>query len=194
MITIEGISDKYILDLNTSTSGHRELSVDSSSNGSKLTWVVSYVSSDLIDAYPFSTNMLSIDVDLKYLKKEEFIILRNIKKEKIGIVVKPNTEATRDKNYIFKLGKNTVSGNIISINIVSKENGKTEPWEIVRNGLPLSYGISTTKTKITIELSTILSDEAVSNFELIQTNSGKMINFKLRHIDSNSVELIKEAD
>ena len=58
MITIEGISDKYILDLNTSTSGHRELSVDSSSNGSKLTWVVSYVSSDLIDAYPFSTNII----------------------------------------------------------------------------------------------------------------------------------------
>ena len=90
--------------------------------------------------------------------------------------------------------KSYVGGKTITISIVSKENGKTEPWEITRNGSPIGYKINQTKTKLLIELNSILANEFISNFELLKTNSGKRINFQLNHVDNNSVELIKEAD
>lgn len=194
MISINGKSKRYILDLNTSTDSHRELIVDSSINGSRITWVISYISDPILDVHSFSSNKLSIDTNLKELKKEEFIILKNIKKEEIIIIVKPNIEMSRERNYTFKLGKSTISGKTITINIVSKENGTTEPWEIVRHGEPISYEISKTKTKLTITLTAILASEIITNFELQQTNSGKIVTFQLKHKDNDSVELIKEAD
>lgn len=194
MISISGQTEKYVLDLNTSTDSHIELTIDSSINGSRITWVISYISDPILDVHSFSSNKLSIDTNLKELKKEEFIILKNIKKEEIIIIVKPNIEMSRERNYTFKLGKSTISSKTITINIVSKENGTTEPWEIVRHGEPISYEISSTKTKLVITLTAILASEVTTNFELQQINSGKIINFKLNHKDNNSVELIKEAD
>ena len=194
MISINGKSEEYMLDLNTSIDSHRELIVDSSVNGSRITWVVSYVSNPILDVHSFSSNKLSIDTNLKELKNEEFIILKNIKKEQIVIIVKPNIEMSRERNYTFKLGKSTISGKTITINIVSKENGNTEPWEIIRHGEPISYEISKTKTKLTITLTAILASEIITNFELQQTNSGKIVTFQLKHKDNDSVELIKEAD
>ena len=39
-----------------------------------------------------------------------------------------------------------------------------------------------------------LATESMSTVVLRQDNSGKEIKIKLKHVDSNSVELIKEAD
>jgi len=71
---------------------------------------------------------------------------------------------------------------------------KNEPWSIVYDGKPISYSINKTKTKVTFTLSMILATEFVSHIVLQQDNSGKEIEIKLKHVDSNSVELIKEAD
>ena len=196
MITIEGQHDSYILDLNNSMESHRELYINSYFDGTSVSWIVDYVSTPIVIVHPFSENGISIDVNLEKLKEDGYIYLRNLMNDRFVIILKPNLEASRDKNYIFKLGKNTINDKTISINVISKENGKTEPWSIVRDGQPISYNISTTKTKITIELTMILSVEFTSSFELIQNNSNKTIKFGLKHADSNSVELVeyKEAD
>lgn len=194
MISISGKTNEYTLDLNEYPYGHNELEIDSSIDGFPITWGIYYISTPVIEAHSVYGNKLFLNIDLKNLKENGTIILRNTSHERITITVIPNIEETREKNYIFKLGKSTVSGKTITINIVSKENGKTEPWEITRNGSPIGYNISQTKTKLIIELNSILASEFTSNFELLQTNSGKRINFQLKHVDNNSVELIKEAD
>lgn len=194
MISISGNTNEYILDLNEYPYGHNELEIDSSINGFPITWGIYYISTPVIEVHSVYGNKLFLDIDLKKLKTNGTIILRNTSHERITITVIPNIEETREKNYIFKLGKSIVSGKTITISIVSKENGKTEPWEITRNGSPIGYKINQTKTKLVIELNSILANEFISNFELLQTNSGKRINFQLKHVDNNSVELIKEAD
>ncbi len=194
MISISGKTNEYILDLNEYPYGHNEIEINSSIDGFPITWGIYYISTPVIEAHSVYGNKLFLDIDLKKLKTNGTIILRNTSHERITITVIPNVEETREKNYMFKLGKNSVIGKTIAINIVSKENGKTEPWEVIKNGSPIGYNISQTKTKLVIELNSILVNEFTSNFELLQTNSGKKINFYLKHMDNNSVELIKEAD
>lgn len=191
MLTIEGQSNTYTLDLNDSNDSYRELLVNSSTS-----WIISQVSSEFISAYSFYGNSLGINADLKNIKKDCYIVLSNLAKERMIITVKPNIEMSRDKNYTFKLGKYAVSGNSITINVVSKENGKTEPWSIVTAGSPISYNISKLKTKLSLTLDMILGKEVKSLFEIVQDNSGKTIKFTLFHKDNDSVEIvgIKEAD
>ena len=194
MISISGKTNEYVLDLNEYPYTHNELEIDSSINGFPLTWGIYYVSTPVIKAESVYGNKLFLDVNLKDLKTNGTIILRNTSHERITITVTPNIEEVREKNYIFKLGKDSVSGKTITMNVISKENGKTEPWEVTKNGRPIGYKISQTKTKLVIELNSILASEFTSKFELLQINSGKIINFQLKHVDNNSVELIKEAD
>ena len=194
MISISGKTNEYVLDLNEYPYTHNELEIDSSINGFPLTWGIYYVSTPIIKAESVYGNKLFLDVNLKDLKTNGTIILRNTSHERITITVTPNIEEIREKNYIFKLGKDSVSGKTVTMNVISKENGKTEPWEVAKNGRPIGYKIAQTKTKLVIELNSILASEFTSKFELLQINSGKIINFQLKHVDNNSVELIKEAD
>lgn len=191
MISISGFEKTYVIDLNESTDEVYTLSVDSN-----VPWNISYVSNlDLIHAKLFSRKGLKINVDIRRLKEDGLIILKNLKKETISILLKPNIEESRERVYTFKLGKHSISGKTISFNVISKENGKTEPWSIIRDGLPINYNINKTKTKLSLTLSMILATEFISRILLRQDNSGKEIEIKLKHTDSDSVELYstKEA-
>ena len=195
MISINGIENTYVIDLNESTDEVYTLSVDSFMGKISIPWNVSSISDiENISASLSSNSTLKIDVNINELKKDGVIVLKNLRKERINIILKHNIEASREKVYEFKLGKHTIDGKSITFNIISKENGKNEPWSIVYDGKPISYSINKTKTKVTFTLSMILATEFVSHIVLQQDNSGKEIEIKLKHVDSNSVELIKEAD
>jgi len=189
MISINGVTDKYILDLNEYPNEHNELVIDSNYNGFPSTWAIDYVSSLVMNTYKTNDSTLNIDLSLSELKEDGIIIIRNIREEYIIIVVKPNIEGIREKNYKFKLGKSTISGNSITFNVISSENGSYEPWSVEYDGAPLSYAIDKKKTKITFTLESKLLIEYISTIILNQDNSGEKIKIKLKHSDSDSVEL-----
>lgn len=189
MISINGQEGEYILDMNESTEGHRELKIDSIINGVYYNWMIYYVSDENINLTSFSNDKLAIDIDLEAFKKEAFVVIRNLKKENIKIIIKPNIELSRDKEYTLKLGKHTISGNSITLNVISKESGNSEPWSVHNIGEPLDYDISITKTKVTITLLSKLNTSMVGLFEIRQDKSGKAIRIRLKYEDTNTVEL-----
>jgi len=187
MININEISDEYVLDLNKYANGEITLPVNSS-----LPCNVSFVSDKtLINTSLIASKTLKLSVDTQELKKDGVVVVRNLRKEKIRIIIKPNIKESRERIYVFKLGKHTINEKSITFNVISKENGKTEPWHVSYDGKPISYVIRQTKTKITFTLSTILATEFTSNIQLKQDNSGKVINIKLKHKNNNSVQLEK---
>ena len=191
MISINGIENTYVIDLNESIDGVYSLSVDS------LPWNIDYISNnEMIRAFQYSGHFLKIIVDLVGLKEDGLIILKNLKKEKISIVLKPNLTESREREYTFKLCKISIDGKSITFNVISKENGKNVPWIVLHNGTPIGYLINKTKTKVTFTLSMILGTEVISHISLKQDESDKIIEIQLKHVNSNSVELYstKEAD
>ena len=74
----------------------------------------------------FEKNKIFIKVNKKKLTKEGLILLKDLRKNEYKITLKPDYESFRERNYIFKLGKHNISGNSITFNITSKENGNYE--------------------------------------------------------------------
>jgi hypothetical protein len=156
-----------------------------------------YVSDkDVLNVSLVSSNKVVIGIDLPNLKQDGIIILKDIRNERFVIRLKPNLEAIREKKYIFKLGKNSVDGKTITFNVISKENGSNEPWSVSYSGEPISYDIEKLKTKLSLTIKSELYNEFISLIKLRQDNSGKEISIRLKHENSNSVELYetKEAD
>lgn len=190
MISINGIKNEYIIDLSESVDSKYVLSTDFNDSIN-----ISYVSnSDAIYAYIFEKNNISIEVDKKRLTKEGIIILKDLRKNTYKIILKPYYESFRERNYVFNLGKYSISGKSITFNVVSKENNINEPWSVLTDMSPVSYNVDKKKTKVSLTLTMELATESMSTVVLRQDNSGKEIKIKLKHVDSNSVELIKEAD
>lgn len=194
MISINGKIDVYVLDLNEFEYDSFDFNVLSEYNGKYCHWWVDLISdANNISAKPYMTTNISIDINLENIKKQEFIILKNSYNERYKIVITPNLEAIREKEYIFKLGKNTISGKTISFSIISKENGKAVPWNVTYDGKPLSYDIVQLKTKLTLTLNSTIYNEMGSVIELTQEKSNKKIRIELTHKDSESVD-IKKTD
>jgi hypothetical protein len=194
MIGIGEITDLYVLDLNLSDEQDEYvLDVLSEENGLHCSWGIdTIVGSRYLNVSTSGRDKLEISVNLDKFKKKGLIILKNVIGEKLRIIVLPNLEATREKNYVFKLGKTSVSGKTMTINVISKENGKNIPWEITYDGKPISYDISKLKTKFSVTLTSIPYSELTSLFELTQDKSNKKITIKLFHKDADSIEILEE--
>jgi len=186
MIKINGVEKIYVIDLNEPDySEEILLKIDS-----QYTCIVSYVTdSNAIKAKIVKSNMLLINVDIESVKKDCYIAIQNIRREMIKILIKPNLEVLREKKYVFKLGKHYISGKTITFNVISKENGKEEPWSVEYDGEPMSYIIDKKKNKISFTLTSTIFSEIISKIILKQDKSDKTIEINLYHKDSNSVEL-----
>ena len=168
------------------------LNVESTYNGLKSLWGVEMITDpNYIQAKPYMSSHLQVEVDLEKIKKEEYIILKNSRKERIKVLIKPNLEASREKNYLFKLGKSSISSDTVSFNVISKENGKNVPWDVTYSGQPISYEITKLKTKLSLKLNSVIYTQCNSLVELTQKKSNKVIKIYLVHKDSNSVEIEK---
>lgn len=191
-MNIDGFQGEYIVDLNESEDGVVSLSINT-----MLPCTIAHVSdSEVISARIISSNKLIIEVDMPNLKNDGIVLVRNLRREQIAVRLKPNLEAIRERNYIFKLGKYSVEGKSATFNIISKENGINEPWSIVYGGEPIHYEVNKTKTRVTFTIDMELDNEFISTIILGQDNSGKEITIRLRHENSDSVEVFetKEAD
>ena len=190
MISINGNKNQYVIDLSESVDSKYVLSTDSN-NSINITYVSN---SDAIYSYIFAKNKISIEVDKEKLTKEGVIVLKDLRKDTYKIILKPDYESFRERDYIFKLGKYSINGKSITLNVISKENNVNEPWSVVTDMSSVSYNIDKKKTKVTLTLSMILAAESIGTVVLKQDNSGREIKVKLKHVDNDSVELIKEAD
>lgn len=193
MINIEGTEGAYTIDFNESESNSRLLKINSTIGKMTIPWSVSYnpFPKNVVRITKMPDYSMKVEADLSLLKKENFFIVTNPRREEIKVFLKPNLELSRERIYIFKLGKSTTSGNSATINVISKENGKPEPWHVEYDGRPLKYDIQTKQNKITVTLLEDLLSSFTSTIVLEQDNSGKQIEFRLKHEDSDSVEVIE---
>lgn len=186
MISINGQSGTYVLDLNESTSNYNTVTVDSTSS-----WNLYMNTRPDLYVKQKGPNTLVFDIDLTKLKEEFQVYLKNLSKEYLKIVVLPNKELSRDRDYVFKLGKYTFEGDKATINVISKENGVNEPWTITQDGYPLAYEIKRTKTKAEFELNAKLAIPYDGTVIFTQDNSGKTIKIRISHDVDGTIQEIK---
>lgn len=192
MLSVENKVGEYILDLNNTTENRSTLRVFSSDNGRPVRWSVYRVSDPNVTVGADGPNRLYVEVDLMTLKNDFFIILRNMKNEYVRVVVKHNIEMSREKKYIFKVGKVFVNdGGVIVVNVLSKENGKFEPWHVSYKGEPLEYEFKERKSKVSILPKTTTNSDFVNAIVLTQDNSGKELRVLLKHKSDGTVEIEK---
>ena len=181
MLKVNGYENEFVVDLNDSADGYVHLDVESYNGSKALSWGLAYVSDGSISASCHPLNGLDIKVELERLKVDGKVFLRNHYNEVVAITLKPNNEAIREKDFTFKFGKYTLDGKTATFTIVSKENGKHEPWEVREKKMAFSYITKPTKTKLTMELAAILPSETTSVIWLLQPRSGNEIAMEVKH-------------
>ena len=189
MVTVNEKENLYVLDLNETEKNHFELNVKSTKNDFPCHWWIDFTSSnDTFNAKANGDNSLILNVNRDDIKKNELIFIKNAYKESVKVMIKPSLESLRVKNYIFKLGKYHIDGNEITFEIISSENGKNIPWDVIYDGKPLEYEIKKSTANISIKLMSILFGETKGVIELSQDKSNNKIKIILSHKDSNTVE------
>ena len=183
MIKIEGTEAIYELDLNKSINKEYILTIDSrDENGIIIPWAVMLSSNQTVYYNEEGIDKLHLVFDLTLIRKEEYILIENYKKEKIKIIIKPNLKEIEEKKYVFSAKKYDILDiNKIKIYVNSKVNGSFAEWKCSYNGKPLVYNITMKKTYIILDLKSIPLGDINGYIELKQEKSNKKINIKLNH-------------
>lgn len=192
MLLVNGKEGTCTVDMNDHPDGTAVVTVESFSGSRMLPWHLSYVSSSAISAKCNPYDGLKLSVDMPSMTNNGTVKIANHYNEEATVVITPNNEAVRKKEYVFKLGKVVIDGKKATFNIISKENGNHEPWEMSSWKMSLSYSERKTKTKLTLELSGILSSDTSSVIWLFQPNSGKEIAIITRHAKDGTFLECKE--
>jgi hypothetical protein len=197
MLQIEKKKGNFILDLNKEEyMVHRFIVTSVDDNGNSLSWGVEYTTSPEIKAHVEGNNELVAEVPLEAIKKDEYIVLLNHRKERASVLIKPNLEVIRPKKYKFKITSKKIDGANLKIKILSKEGDNEIPWNCVYQGQPLHYEITPLKSDKGIHVSIKLVGEILGTFISVikfkQDSSNNEITLRLRQ-SNDSVEII-EAD
>jgi len=193
MIKINNVEKEYVIDLNEVPQNEHKLDVESYDDELYfLSWGVSFSNGTGFSYQITSRDSMLIEIDdYEEMKNEGLIILKNNKKESINIKIKPNESALNEKVYTFKLGTFSSENDEISINIVSKMNGKSKPWEIDYDGRPYNLDVSATKTKLKIKSNEQEGFEFLFNIVLLQEKSNNKLVLTLKRNLDGIIEIIK---
>jgi len=194
MISINGNEKEFALDLNQSTQTVYELNVLSvDENDSKLPWKYDFISSPNISLEPVGLSDLRMKFNLSEIKSDEYFTLINSRKETLKVIVKPNIEMSKEKDYRFRISKYSSEGKDLTVKIVSRENGKYTPWHINYDGRPLKYFFTpkagTGDTEMCISLRSTIYTAGTSMISIKQDNSGLCLQLKLRFPNNDTVIL-----
>jgi hypothetical protein len=197
MLRIKEKDKEYTIDLNVLTYETHLLSIESiDDNGNYLAWGVEFTTNEKIHTETKGRNELSIRINLESILKEEYIVIKNYKNDRLKIILKPNLEVIRPKEYKFKITKKIINGRNLRIKILSKETNYEIPWKCIYDGEPLSYEITPFEcdkgTHVDIKLRGEIFGEFETIIKFMQNKSNKIIKLKLFQTN-NSVEII-EAD
>lgn len=195
MLQINKEEKEYKLDLNEFPNEQHILQIESvDENGNFLPWGVEFITNSKIYTNIRNRNELLILANLVSIAKEEYLLIRNYKGERIKVIITPNTEAIRPKEYKFKITKKIINGRNIKIKILSKETTYEIPWECTYTGKPLLYEItplSSDKSEfVEIKSQGEIYNEIEIPIVFKQKKSGNEITLLLKQTN-DSVEVIK---
>jgi hypothetical protein len=184
---------KKVIDLNLLEDSNEYTVKISSHNdeGRIIPWMVDYTSSDTIKYDEVGINELRLSFDLRNLKNEEIIRVKNSKGEKEEIKVLPNIKESAERKYTFRVRSHTIlDKNKAAFKITSKVNGEKCKWSCTYNGRPLSYIIKIEDNDtLIVELTSIIFCTLGGVIELTQDESGKRIILKLTHHKDEKMEV-----
>lgn len=186
MIIINDLKDKTINLDGLKDYDHNFEVYSCTENGKTQPFQIELVTSDNIIVEKFNVSSIHIFIDVEYIVKEEYIILKNILGEKLIITVKPNEYYTNDRNYKFKLTKNEFNKNgELKLKILSKVNNIEMGWSCVYDGKPIQYEITPMKSDkssyVTVKLMSTLFIDYISTLKFQQNESGNVIEYKIKN-------------
>ena len=195
MLQIDKEEREYTIDLNEFPYEQHVLHVESvDDNGTFLPWGVEFTTNSKIYTDIKSRDEMIVLINLESILKEEYILLRNYRGERVKVYIIPNTEVIRPKEYKFKITKKITDGRNLKVKILSKETTYEIPWECTYTGKPLSYEItplSSDKSEyVEIKLQGEIYNEIDIPIVFKQEKSGKEIKLLLKQTN-DSVEVIK---
>ena len=197
MLTINGQSGEFVVDLNQSVNNSYEFAIVSTKSNGRFVpiGVDANTNPSAIQIEWKQDNKILFTVDLEQIKQIETVYLKNYIKERLAIRFLPNIEESSPKTYTFKVGKTQIDGKKLSLGIVSKQNKKSWPWEIEYLSPTLSYNAHQTQNKLVVELQTVVADKLSTIIILSQQKSKKRLIIHLKYPDNNTVvlEKIEEA-
>ena len=197
MLQVNKNRGKCILDLNEDKCLEHRFTVTSvDDNGNNISWGVEYSSSPSIKAHIEGNSELVVEVPLEAIKRDEYVVLLNYKKERTRVVLKPNLEIIRPKTYKFKITSKKINGRQLRIKILSKEGDNEMPWRCTYQGQPLPYEITPLESDKGVHVDIKLIGEILGTYTSVikfkQNDSNKEITLRLRQ-SNDSVKII-EAD
>lgn len=197
MLQVNNNRGKCILDLSKDEYLEHRFTVTSvDDNGNNISWGIEYTTSPEIKAHIEGNSELVVEVPLEVIKKDEYIVLLNHRKERSSVLIKPNLEVIRHKEYKFKITSKKIDGGQLRIKILSKEGDNEIPWRCTYQGQPLPYEITPLDSDKGVHVDIKLIGEILGTFTSVikfkQDSSNNEITLRL-HQSNDSVEII-EAD
>lgn len=188
------IENEYTLDLNTNSGDTFDFEMASTnSNGSNCRWAITYnadMNSITTERLIFCN--LRIIISLKEMTVERFLVIENVNGDRFTLILIPNAEEIRPKEYTFKLGKATFEKNVYTFNIISKELKYKLDWDITYDGHPLPINVSKTQNKLVVGLLNPLAVDYTSEVVLVQQESFKELHLKFKNTNGITIEYIEE--
>lgn len=188
------VENEYTLDLNTNSGDTFDFEIVSTNNSdSNCRWAITYnADKNSISTERLIFGNLRVIVSLKEMTAECFLVIENVNGDRFTLILIPNAEEIRLKEYTFKVGKTTFENSIYTFNIISKELKYKLDWDIIYDGNPLPINVSKTQNKLVVGLLKPLSVDYASEIVLKQQESFKELHLKFRNTNDINVEYITE--
>lgn len=178
MIYIEGLKEN-IINLNDNKSQYEFNVISKDSNGKTKAYDIDVITNDSINIHKYG-DVLSVEIEIGNILKEEKIILTNVLDEKLEIKVIPNAYCIMDKTYKFKITKKIFQDDgSLKIKILSMVNNMETSWRCTYDGKPMRYVIdpltSQNSCYVTIKPNVKVLNNFTSLLEFTQLESGETI-------------------
>lgn len=197
MLKIKNLKDN-VIDLNGTKEFEKDFEITSinTQNGKGIPFYVDLVSSPNITVSAFSTNLIKIIINVETILKDEFIILRNTRKEKLIIDIIPNDYFVNERKYVFKITKSEITNDgTLKLKILSKVNGIEIGWKCVYDGKPISYIITPMESDksgyVSVKLAMEMLIECETKLIFEQEESKERIEFEINNTP-NGMKLIEK--
>jgi hypothetical protein len=164
--------------------------------GKRLPFYIDFISSRYISVGTFNVSSIRISINVEYITKEEYIVLRDINGVRLKIIIKPNSYFVNDRIYNFKITKSEVNDNTMKIRILSKVNKSEIGWKCIQDGPPLNYTITPRENNksgyVNIKLDSHVLTDYNTTIRFMQDESGEILELRIKNTP-NGMEIIEKA-
>lgn len=191
-INDEIIQDSYTLNLNEEEGDEFTFEVVSADEkGHSYRWALDYNAdpNNIKTVYKYP-NKFDLSVDIVSFKEESFIKLRNANGDEFILFIQPNEEASREKEYTFKISKHTLEDNTHTFNVISKEKKYKLDWNVTYKGEPLPLDIVKNGNKLIVTFTDDMRFEYKGYVVIEQEESGNILKLLLQAHTDGTIEYI----